>query len=150
MKLVEPFWKSKSLKEMSGAEWEALCDGCARCCLVKFENPETERVEWTDVHCRHLSNVSCSCNIYNNGRSAVSDCVKLTPAAVAEIQYMPPTCAYRLLQEGRDLYWWHPLVSGDTETVHQAGISIRHKSISEIGLTIEDCLNRCLSKTGFA
>lgn len=135
-----PFWQQKSLSEMTETEWESLCDGCGRCCLVKLEedlgaaepnapSPGTPdanpRVFFTDVGCRLLDSESCRCKDYENRTAQVPDCVRLTPAVLAEIGWLPPTCAYRLLAEGGDLPWWHPLVSGDPETVHAAGISVR-------------------------
>ena len=119
-----PFWKRKRLAEMTAAEWESLCDGCGRCCLVKLEEEETARVYFTNVGCRLLDAGTCRCRDYDN-RGAVEDCVRLTPAVVDDIGWLPPTCAYRLVGEGKDLYWWHPLISGDPETVHAAGVSVR-------------------------
>ena len=120
-----PFWQRKRLPEMTDAEWESLCDGCGRCCLVKLEDEDTEAIYFTNVGCRLLDATSCRCNDYGNRVAKVPDCVRLTSAVVGEIGWLPPTCAYRLLDEGKDLYWWHPLVSGDPETVHQAGVSVR-------------------------
>ena len=126
-----PFWRSKSLTEMSEAEWESLCDGCAKCCLVKLEDEDTGRIDYTDVACFLLDRGTCRCADYAHRQQRVPDCVVLTPDTVAELAWMPSTCAYRLLAEGRDLPWWHPLVSGDPETVHQAGISVRYRVLSE-------------------
>jgi uncharacterized cysteine cluster protein YcgN (CxxCxxCC family) len=120
-----PFWQRKSLAEMSNAEWESLCDGCGRCCLVKLEDEDTAATYFTDVGCRLLDGQSCRCRDYAHRSEKVDDCVRLTPKVVHEIKWLPPTCAYRLLDEGKDLYWWHPLVSGETDTVHQACISVR-------------------------
>jgi uncharacterized cysteine cluster protein YcgN (CxxCxxCC family) len=128
-----PFWRRKALADMSEAEWESLCDGCGRCCLVKLEEEAPEgkpprknpRVYFTDVGCRLFDGEACRCRDYENRDRLVADCVRLTPQVVAEVGWLPPTCAYRLLAEGRELYWWHPLVSGDPETVHAAGISVR-------------------------
>ena len=128
-----PFWRTKSLREMNDAEWESLCDGCGRCCLVKLEEEgEAEAapaanpaIYYTDVGCRLLDTHACRCHDYQNRAARVDDCVRLTPETVAEIGWLPPTCAYRLLDEGRDLYWWHPLVSGDPASVHAAGVSVR-------------------------
>jgi uncharacterized protein len=128
-----PFWRRKTLAEMSAAEWESLCDGCGRCCLVKLEEEapagkparKNPRVYFTDVGCRLLDGEACRCRDYDNRDRQVADCVRLTPQVVAEVGWLPPTCAYRLLADGRELYWWHPLVSGDPETVHAAGISVR-------------------------
>jgi len=120
-----PFWQRKRLPEMTDAEWESLCDGCGRCCLVKLEDEDTEDIYFTDVGCRLLDASSCRCSDYAHRTDKVSDCVRLTPEVVGEIGWLPPTCAYRLLDEGKDLYWWHPLLSGDPDTVHQAGVSVR-------------------------
>ncbi len=121
-----PFWQRKSLEEMTNSEWESLCDGCGRCCLVKLEDADdASRTYFTDVGCRLLDGDTCRCRDYSNRTKKVNDCVRLTPRNVKRIVWLPPTCGYRLLADGRDLYWWHPLVSGDPETVHAAGISVR-------------------------
>lgn len=122
-----PFWKRKSLDEMTAKEWESLCDGCGRCCLVKLEEEENGRIHFTDVACRLFEAGTCRCSDYRNRTKAAPDCVKLTPAAVRSIPWLPPTCGYRLVAEGQDLPWWHPLVSGTPETVHEAGVSVRGK-----------------------
>jgi uncharacterized cysteine cluster protein YcgN (CxxCxxCC family) len=123
--MTPPFWRAKSLAQMTDAEWESLCDGCGRCCLVKLEEEGSERIYFTDVGCRLLDTSACRCRDYPARSEKVTDCVRLTPDVVGEIGWLPPTCAYRLVDEGRDLYWWHPLVSGDPDTVHAAGISVR-------------------------
>ena len=123
--MPQPFWKTKTLAEMTQAEWESLCDGCARCCLNKLEEEHSGRLYFTDVGCRLLDGESCRCRDYPNRRDRVDDCVKLTPKALPAIDWLPPSCAYRLVAEGKDLYWWHHLVSGDPETVHIAGVSVR-------------------------
>jgi uncharacterized cysteine cluster protein YcgN (CxxCxxCC family) len=120
-----PFWKTKRLGEMTKAEWESLCDGCGRCCLNKLEEEETGRIYFTDVGCRLLDSETCRCRDYANRSDKVADCVRLTPRNVRTLNWLPPTCAYRLVAEGRDLYWWHPLVSGDSDSVHAAGVSVR-------------------------
>jgi uncharacterized cysteine cluster protein YcgN (CxxCxxCC family) len=120
-----PFWRVKPLEAMSAAEWESLCDGCGRCCLVKLEDEDTGRIHATSVGCTLFDPEACRCTDYANRAARVSDCVTLTPEAVRSLTWLPPSCAYRLLAEGRDLYWWHPLVSGDPETVAQAGVSVR-------------------------
>src|SRR3954464_2519608 len=119
------FWKTKTLEEMSGAEWESLCDGCGRCCLNKLEDEDSGKIYFTDVACRLLDAQTCRCGDYASRNAKVPDCVRLTPQNVARLRWLPPTCGYRLVAEGRDLYWWHPLVSGDPESVHAAGVSVR-------------------------
>jgi uncharacterized protein len=141
-----PFWRSKPLDAMTPAEWESLCDGCARCCLVKLEDEDTGMVYPTDVGCTLLDGEACRCRDYAGRQERVSDCVRLTPQAVRDIPWLPPTCAYRLLAEGRDLAWWHPLVSGDPETVHSAGISVKGRVFgSEDDLTLEEILERVVN-----
>lgn len=119
------FWKTKSLAEMSQAEWESLCDGCGRCCLIKMEDEDTGRYYFTDIGCRLFDTGSCRCRDYENRDREVSDCVRLTPENSGELGWMPPSCAYRLLAEGKDLPAWHPLVSGTPDTVETSGASVR-------------------------
>lgn len=126
-----PFWKTKSLSEMTQSEWERLCDGCGQCCLHKLEDVDTGTIAVTDVACAYLDLDSCRCRDYANRSVNVPDCVTLTAATIATLHWMPESCAYRRLAEGQDLAWWHPLVSGDPETVHEAGISIRGRAVSE-------------------
>lgn len=133
----QPFWKTKTLSEMSKPEWESLCDGCGRCCLNKLQYVDTGEIAWTDVACRLLDDATCRCRDYPNRQKKVADCEKLTPESVRRIGWLPPTCAYGLVAAGRDLYWWHPLVSGDPETVHHAGISVRGRTISEAGIATD-------------
>jgi hypothetical protein len=134
-----PFWKRKSLEEMTDAEWESLCDGCGRCCLNKLEEEETDCTFYTSVGCRLLDGESCRCRDYPNRSDKVDDCVRLTPQEVRTITWLPPSCGYVLVREGRDLYWWHHLVSGDRDTVHQAGVSVRGKvAASEANVADED------------
>jgi len=120
-----PFWQRKALEEMTDAEWESLCDGCGKCCLNKLEEEGTDRTFYTDVGCRLLDGQSCRCRDYAHRLEEVDDCVRLTTESLREITWLPPSCAYVLLAQGKDLYWWHPLVSGDPETVHAAGVSVR-------------------------
>jgi uncharacterized protein len=122
-----PFWRTKALEAMDANEWESLCDGCARCCLVKVEDADTGDIFYTDVGCTLLDGQACHCRDYPNRQAIVPDCVRLTPETVRNLSWLPPTCAYRLVAEGRDLYWWHPLVSGDPATVHAAGMSVRDR-----------------------
>jgi hypothetical protein len=111
---------------MTDSEWESLCDGCGKCCLNKLEEEEgAAETFYTDVGCRLLDGQTCRCRDYPRRLELVDDCVRLTPESLATINWLPPSCAYVLLAEGKDLYWWHPLVSGDPETVHAAGVSVR-------------------------
>jgi uncharacterized cysteine cluster protein YcgN (CxxCxxCC family) len=134
----KPFWLTKKMTEMSKAEWESLCDGCGRCCLNKLEDWDNGDIYWTNIACSELDCDSCRCNSYENRFDVVPDCIDLTPEKVEEITWLPPTCAYQLVKEGKDLHDWHPLKSGDPNTVHTAGISVRGKVVSEVGFTPED------------
>ncbi len=116
---------------MSAVEWDSLCDGCGRCCLHKLRDDETDEIHFTSVACRLLDLATCRCTDYANRQRRIPDCVRLTPSLLREIDWLPPSCAYRRLAEGRRLEWWHPLVSGDPDTVHQAGVSIVGRAISE-------------------
>lgn len=138
-RMEEPFWKTKTLEEMSVAEWESLCDGCGKCCLSKLEDEDTGEIYWTSVGCRLFDGDSCRCSDYVNRLARVPDCIGLTPQNVRTISWLPSTCAYRLVAEGRDLYWWHRLLSGSAETVHEAGISMRGRvSANEADLADAD------------
>ena len=126
------FWERFPLHRLTPAEWEALCDGCGRCCLNKLEDADTGEVAHTRIACRLLDGESCRCGNYAIRKQLVPECVVLTPKNIGEIAYwMPPTCAYRVLHEGRRLAPWHPLVSGDPESVHRAGISVRGWTVPE-------------------
>jgi len=131
MRASAPFWKTKTLEEMTTAEWESLCDGCGRCCLHKLRDEDTDEILHTNVACRLLDTDSCGCADYPKRQAKVPDCVQLTPAAVHEIDWLPPSCGYRRVAEGRGLAWWHPLVSGRPDTVHEAGVSVRGRAINE-------------------
>lgn len=140
-----PFWETKTLEELTEEEWESLCDGCGRCCMVKLEDEATGARIDTRLACRLLDIGACRCTDYANRHAQVPDCVRLTPQAARELDWLPDTCAYRLRAHGKPLYWWHPLRSGDPETVHQAGISVRHIAMSETkaaGRNYEDYATR--------
>jgi hypothetical protein len=126
-----PFWRRKTLAEMTAEEWESLCDGCGKCCLNKIEDIDTGEILPTNVACRLFELGTCRCANYANRKRLVPECVVLTPANVKRIPWLPATCAYRLVAEGKDLAWWHPLVSGDPESVHRAGVSVRGRALSE-------------------
>ncbi len=127
----KPFWETKSLADMTPQEWEALCDGCGRCCLHKLEEVETGQIYYTDVACRLLDTQRCRCTRYSQRTHLVPDCLVLTPEKVGQYRWLPTTCAYRRLAEGKGLAWWHPLVSGDPDTVRRAGISVHGKVVRE-------------------
>lgn len=126
-----PFWQTKALADMTEAEWESLCDGCGKCCLVGLEDADTGEIYLTDVACKLLDGQTCRCKDYPGRKAIVPDCVKLTPDNVGTLAWLPKTCAYRLVHEGKPLKAWHPLVSGDPESVHAAGVSVRGKTRPE-------------------
>jgi uncharacterized protein len=132
----QPFWETKSLAQMNRAEWESLCDGCGLCCLVRFEDEDTGEIVPTRVHCRLFDSEGCRCTNYGQRRRHVPDCIKLTPHNIDALPWMPASCAYRRLHEGKTLPLWHPLVTGDPESVHAAGVSVRGQTVSEA--TFED------------
>jgi uncharacterized cysteine cluster protein YcgN (CxxCxxCC family) len=131
MSSVEPrFWEQKALAEMTTEEWESLCDGCAKCCLHKLQDEDTEEVYYTKVVCRYMDD-QCRCTEYQQRHELVPDCLWLQPEDVAEFHWLPVTCAYRLVAEGKPLADWHPLISGSRNSVHQAGVSIQGRALSE-------------------
>lgn len=125
------FWQQKSLKDMTQDEWESLCDGCARCCMIKLQDDETEAVHYTGMVCDLLQLSDCRCSDYPNRHVRVPDCVVLTPERASNFAWLPVSCAYRTLAEGRDLAWWHPLVSGDEASVVAAGISVLDRVVPQ-------------------
>jgi hypothetical protein len=125
------FWLTKHFDKLTPAEWESLCDGCAICCLYKLQDEDTGDLYYTDVACRLLDLKQCRCTAYDERSRLMPTCVVLTPAVIEAIDWLPVTCAYRRVKEGRDLEWWHPLISGDPTLIHQLGISIRGKAIPE-------------------
>jgi hypothetical protein len=138
--VAEPrtFWNSRSLDELSLEEWEALCDGCGRCCLHKLEDIDTGLLYYTNVACRLLDEQECRCTDYAERGTLVKDCLLLSPENRAQFEWLPLTCAYRRLANGQELEWWHPLVSGDPDTVHLAGISVRGRTVNEEDVPVDE------------
>ena len=133
------FWETVPLTKMTEDEWEALCDGCGKCCLNKIEDADTGEVFLTRVACRLLDDQSCQCGQYEIRKRLVPECIQLSPENIADHAYwMPATCAYRLLWQGRTLPDWHPLLTGDPESVHAAGISVRGMTVPEFEVDEED------------
>lgn len=126
----QPFWKTTALKDMNKQQWESLCDGCARCCLQKLQDDETDEVFYTNIVCRYMDE-NCQCTTYLDRNIKVPACVWLKPEDVKDFHWLPSTCAYRMVSEGKDLEWWHPLISGDKNTVHEADISVKGKGIPD-------------------
>jgi len=139
---TKPFWETKTLAEMTPQEWESLCDGCGLCCVIRFEDEDTGEVIPTRVHCKLFDTDVCACSDYANRKAQVPDCIKLTPHNIEALEWMPKSCAYRRLHEGRPLAGWHHLISGSRETVHEAGVSVRRQTVSELALKdAEDALD---------
>lgn len=133
------YWTRKSLQQMSRPEWEALCDGCGRCCLNKLEDADTGEVALTRVACRLFDDATCRCGQYATRHATVPECITLTPENIAQNAYwMPDTCAYKRLWQGKGLLDWHPLITGDPETVVQAGVAVRGLTVSEVTVDEDD------------
>lgn len=145
---VEPFWKRKPLAQLDQDEWESLCDGCGLCCLQKLEDEEDGAIYYTRVACRLLDLTSCRCRDYPNRRLSVPDCVQLTAADAGRFTWLPPTCAYRLLAEGKELPLWHPLVCGDPQAVHAERISQAGRMLSEEAVAEEDWESYLIFRAG--
>jgi len=132
MSIREGFWHRYPLDELSKEEWEALCDGCGKCCLHKLEDEDSGEVYYTKISCQYSDADSCQCTVYEDRNDLVPNCVWLRPEDVGEFHWLPKTCAYRLIGEGKPLYDWHPLISQDSNSVHRAGVSIKGRTLSEI------------------
>jgi len=128
---MSDWWNVASLDDLTPQQWEALCDGCGRCCLHKFQDIDSGHVSYTAVRCRYLDDQTCRCTDYSNRLQLVADCIQLDREKTRDFEWLPPTCAYRLRSRGESLPYWHPLVSGDVDTVHAAGISVRGRAISD-------------------
>jgi uncharacterized cysteine cluster protein YcgN (CxxCxxCC family) len=138
---AERFWESTPLADMSREQWESLCDGCARCCLHKLEDAYSGEIYYTSVACHLLNPESCRCGDYAGRRQKVPDCIVLTPQHCGAMDWLPETCAYRRLDEGKALPEWHPLISGDPNSVHEAGISVHGRTVNEEGVHDDDLEN---------
>lgn len=135
---LQVFWQAKTLQEMTPSEFEALCDGCGKCCLHKLEDEDNGDVYYTKVACRFLDHDTCKCQTYSNRQQQVPECIVLTPESVKETYWLPETCAYRLIDEKIPLFDWHPLVSGDPDSVHKAGMSVAGKVVHENTVNRDD------------
>lgn len=132
------FWRAKTLEQMSPEEFESLCDGCGKCCLHKLEDEDDGDVYYTKVACRYLDHDTCRCQEYTNRQRLVEACTVLTPATVKETYWLPETCAYRLMEAGIPLFDWHPLISGDPDSIHQAGVSVAGRVVHENAVDPDD------------
>ncbi|MGV6858165.1 MAG: YcgN family cysteine cluster protein [bacterium] len=136
---MNEFWKDREMTSFSREEWESLCDGCGRCCLHKLEDEETRELRFTAVACFELNLETCRCRHYETRQQRVPDCLVLSPAMDTRVfSWLPPTCAYRLISEGKNLYAWHPLRSGRQDSVEKAGISVGDFAVSELHVDEED------------
>ena len=132
------FWEEKTLAELTPEEWESLCDGCAKCCLHKIEDIDSGEVYYTNVACRLLDLKTCRCSDYANRSRLVPDCLQLSADLVGQLSWLPESCAYRRVAEGKPLAWWHPLISGDPATVGQAGVAVCGKVVAEGEVDLDD------------
>ena len=130
------------MAEMSPDEWESLCDSCGKCCCIRLEDEDTAQIYITDVACKLFDSQTCRCSDYPNRSQKVSDCVTLTPDNVGQLKWMPRTCAYRLIWEGKDLPEYHHLVSGSRQTIHEVGMSVQDAVTSEILVSEEEQITR--------
>lgn len=129
--MAENFWEEKTLAQMTGQEWESLCDGCARCCLLKLEDEDSGELHFTSVSCHQLDTETCRCKDYSNRKFLVPECLQVSHMKPKEYKWLPETCAYRLIAEGKPLPVWHPLITGESSSVQEAGISVTAFAISE-------------------
>jgi uncharacterized cysteine cluster protein YcgN (CxxCxxCC family) len=145
MTLLPNSWKGKTLEQLSPEEWEALCDGCGQCCLYKLEDEDSGDLYLTNVVCRFLDHQTCQCQVYTDRHQAVPTCVQLTPKNVLELKWIPPTCAYKLIAEGKELPEWHPLVCGERVSLRKTEFFIGDRVISETEADMDDLENYVIS-----
>ncbi len=138
------FWKEKPLLEMSNDEWESLCDGCGRCCVWKFEDEDSGEILYTDIRCKMFDDSQCRCTDYSHRNKLIPECMDIRSFADQQYAWLPDTCAYRLQHEGKPLFDWHHLISGDKNTVHQAGISLQNKTVCGEKFTEEDIVRHII------
>ena len=141
----KPFWQVKSLDQMDPDEWESLCDHCVRCCLHKLENKDSGDVYFTDVACRYLDEEECTCKNYEERQSLANNCLVIKPDWEQNFNWLPSTCAYRLINDNKELPDWHPLVSGEKNTVHLAGISVRGRTFRDNEVAEEQLIEHLIT-----
>ena len=143
------FWETKSLNQMTKVEWESLCDGCGKCCLHKLEDIDTGEISVSNVSCSFLNQTSCKCKDYKNRNENVPDCIQLDLKNLKKLDWLPSTCAYRLIDEGESLHDWHHLISGSSETIHERGMSVRDCSVNESSLkNVEEYILEWFNENG--
>jgi len=138
MHLGNKFWETKNLIDMNENEWESLCDKCGKCCVIKLEDFDTQQVHYTNVSCKLLCEKSASCKDYENRKSIVPDCIILSPDNLKDLKWMPETCAYKLLNEGKTLPYWHPLLSGNDKEIVNSGNSVKNRVTNENEIKIKN------------
>lgn len=138
MHLGNKFWETKNLIDMNENEWESLCDKCGKCCVIKLEDFDTQQVHYTNVSCKLLCEKSASCKDYENRKSIVPDCIILSPDNLKDLKWMPETCAYKLLNEGKNLPYWHPLLSGNDKEIVNSGNSVKNRVTNENEIKIKN------------
>ena len=138
MHLGNKFWETKNLIDMNENEWESLCDKCGKCCVIKLEDFDTQQVHYTNVSCKLLCEKSASCKDYENRKSIIPDCITLSPDNLKDLKWMPETCAYKLLNEGKNLPYWHPLLSGNDKEIVKSGNSVKNRVTNENEIKIKN------------
>ena len=142
LKVEKPFWRVKRMKDMNKREWESLCDNCGKCCCIRLEDEETGNIYITDVACKLFDAEACKCTSYASRSEKVPDCVTLTKDNIDKLHWMPKTCAYRLISEGKELPYYHHLVSGSSSTIHDDGMSVKNAVVSETDVSEDEQIKR--------